>query len=105
MNRIYRLFGLQKRYQNLKRILPKKEIPQNASAKKVPPKKKKKVLRSIADALSIMKRIQFTYSENNGKVLPGYLPGVGFGGTLQPTPEFTFGSQADVRYEAAAAYI
>ena len=101
MNRIYRLFGLQKREQKLKKILPKKETPQNASAAKTPPKKKKKVLRSIADALSIMKRIQFTYSENNGKVLPGYLPGVGFGGTLQPTPEFTFGSQADVRYEAA----
>ena len=59
------------------------------------------MLRSIADVLSVMKRIQFTYTENNGKVLPGYLPSLGFGGTLQPTPGFTFGSQADVRYEAA----
>ena len=33
--------------------------------------------------------------------MPGYLPKVGLVGTLQPTAAFTFGSQADVRYEAA----
>jgi cell surface protein SprA len=101
MSRIYQLFGLQNREQKLRRILPNsnnKGVPEEV--KKLP-KKKKKTLKSIADVLSTLKRVQFTYTENNGKVLPGYLPTLGFGGTLQPTPGFTIGSQADVRYEAA----
>ena len=55
----------------------------------------------MVDVLSILRRLQFSYTENNGKVLPGYLPKVGLLGTLQPSPGFTFGSQADIRYEAA----
>ena len=41
------------------------------------------------------------YSENNGTVLPGYTQSVGFIGTARPTLGFVFGSQSDVRYEAA----
>ena len=55
----------------------------------------------FVDLLSSIKRAQFNYSENNGKVIPGYLPNVAFMGTLDPTFGFTFGSQADVRYEVA----
>jgi cell surface protein SprA len=55
----------------------------------------------LVDLLSSIKRVQFNYSENNGKVIPGYLPNVGFIGTLDPSFGFTFGSQADVRYEIA----
>jgi cell surface protein SprA len=55
----------------------------------------------FVDLLSSIKRVQFNYSENNGKVIPGYLPKVGFMGTLDPSFGFTFGSQADVRYEVA----
>jgi cell surface protein SprA len=95
------LFGIQNREQKLRKILPSKNTLTTAEETKKVPKKKKRMLRSIVDVLSVMKRIQFTYTENNGKVLPGYLPSLGFGGTLQPTPGFTFGSQADVRYEAA----
>jgi cell surface protein SprA len=58
-------------------------------------------LNGVVDVLSILRRLQFSYTENNGKVLPGYLPKVGLLGTLQPSPGFTFGSQADIRYEAA----
>ncbi|MFQ3349855.1 MAG: cell surface protein SprA, partial [Candidatus Arcticimaribacter sp.] len=101
MSKIYRLFGIQNREQKLRKILPSKNTLTTAEETKKVPKKKKRMLRSIVDVLSVMKRIQFTYTENNGKVLPGYLPSLGFGGTLQPTPGFTFGSQADVRYEAA----
>jgi cell surface protein SprA len=103
MDRIYRIFGIQKNQKSIRQILSKKETDPNAPEGKKKPKKKKnkKVLRSVADVLSIMKRVQFTYSENNGKVLPGYLPTLGFGGTLQPTAAFTFGSQADIRYEVA----
>ena len=61
----------------------------------------KKVTTSIIDILSLIKRIQINYSENNGKVLPGYLQGVGFAGTMDPSLGFTMGSQADVRYESA----
>ena len=34
-------------------------------------------------------------------MLPGYLPGLGFFGSSKPSLGFVFGSQADVRYEAA----
>ena len=55
----------------------------------------------LVNLLSSIKRVQFNYSENNGKVIPGYLPKVGFMGTLDPSFGFTFGSQADIRYEVA----
>ena len=61
----------------------------------------RKSLIKIVDALATLKRIQFNYNENNGTVLPGYLPSVGFAGGMQPTLGFTIGSQADIRYEAA----
>jgi cell surface protein SprA len=41
------------------------------------------------------------YTLNSGTVLPGYTPGIGFFGTSKPTLGFVFGSQDDVRYEAA----
>jgi cell surface protein SprA len=55
----------------------------------------------VVDLLSFIKRVQFNYSENNGKVIPGYIPNIGFLGTMDPSFGFTFGSQADVRYEVA----
>ncbi|MES2545073.1 MAG: cell surface protein SprA [Bacteroidota bacterium] len=51
--------------------------------------------------LTSVKTIQVNYSENRGTALPGFLPGVGFFGSSKPTLGFTFGSQDDVRYEAA----
>jgi len=48
-----------------------------------------------------IKTIQANFSQNEGTVLPGYLPGLGFFGSSKPTLGFVFGSQADVRYEAA----
>lgn len=56
---------------------------------------------AFIDVLTMVKRINLTYSENNGKVLPGYTKSVGFIGTAKPTIGFVFGSQADVRFEAA----
>ncbi len=50
-----------------------------------------------------VKNIQVNYTENRGTVLPGYLPGLGFFGSSKPTLGFVFGSQDDVRYEAAKA--
>ena len=56
---------------------------------------------AFIDVLTMVKRVNVTYSQNNGKVLPGYTRSVGFIGTAKPTIGFVFGSQADVRYEAA----
>lgn len=48
-----------------------------------------------------VKKIQFNYQETNGIYLPGYLPSIGFIGTLKPTAGFTFGSQSEIRDLAA----
>ena len=55
----------------------------------------------LIGVLTSVKNIQINYTENRGTVLPGYLPGLGFFGSSKPTLGFIFGSQADVRYEAA----
>ena len=51
--------------------------------------------------LTSLKNVQMNYTYNSGTVLPGYTPGIGFLGTSKPTLGFIFGSQDDVRYEAA----
>ncbi|WP_264565579.1 cell surface protein SprA [Flavobacterium sp. N3904] len=58
-------------------------------------------LESVYGVLTSLKSVNLTYTENNGTVLPGYLPSVGFFGSSKPTLGFVFGSQSDVRYEAA----
>jgi cell surface protein SprA len=56
----------------------------------------------LVGVLTSVKNIQINYDENNGTVLPGYLPSIGFLGTTKPSMGFVWGSQdADVRYEAA----
>ena len=75
--------------------------PEQKKEKKPKNNPLKKGITYFVDILSSIKRVQFNYSENNGKVIPGYLPNVGFIGTLDPSFGFTFGSQADVRYEIA----
>jgi len=51
--------------------------------------------------LTSVKNVQMNYTENSGTVLPGYIPSVGFFGSSKPSLGFVFGSQDDVRYEAA----
>ncbi|WNH08944.1 cell surface protein SprA [Thalassobellus suaedae] len=71
------------------------------SAPKVKNKGGAKLFNAGVDILTTIKRVQFSYSENNGTFLPGYLQSPGFVGTLKPTVGFTFGSQSDIRYLAA----
>ncbi|MGS2765075.1 T9SS outer membrane translocon Sov/SprA [Sinomicrobium sp. M5D2P9] len=52
------------------------------------------------DLLTMVKRIDVSYTDNRGKVLPGYTESIGFIGTLRPSWGFVFGSQSDIRYEA-----
>src|SRR5690606_14492474 len=51
--------------------------------------------------VTAIQRLQLTDRQTEGIYLPGYTPDIGFLGTLKPTPGFTFGSQRDVREEAA----
>jgi cell surface protein SprA len=65
------------------------------------PKKTSKGFNTLVDVLTMVKRVNVNYSENRGTVLPGYTQSIGFIGTTRPTLGFVFGSQADVRFEAA----
>ena len=58
-------------------------------------------LNGLVGVLTSVKNLQVNYTYNKGTVLPGYTPGLGFFGTSKPTLGFIFGSQDDVRYEAA----
>ncbi|AFL80389.1 protein involved in gliding motility SprA [Aequorivita sublithincola DSM 14238] len=60
-----------------------------------------KAMNTLIGFATMLKKIQFNYQENNGIYLPGYLPSIGFIGTLKPTTGFVFGSQAEVRELAA----
>jgi cell surface protein SprA len=56
----------------------------------------------LIGVITSVKTIQIKYTENNGTVLPGFLPGIGFFGSTKPSMGFVWGSQDDdVRYEAA----
>lgn len=55
----------------------------------------------LKGVLTSIKNIQINYTRNEGTMLPGYLPSLGFFGTAKPSLGFVFGSQDDIRYEAA----
>jgi len=60
-----------------------------------------KAVNTLIGIVTALDRVQVNYSDTKGIFLPGYTNDVGFGGTLKPTAGFTFGSQNDVRREAA----
>ncbi len=60
-----------------------------------------KALNTLIGLVTMIKKVQFNYQENNGIFLPGYIPSVGFAGTLKPTSGFVFGSQGEIRELAA----
>jgi cell surface protein SprA len=60
-----------------------------------------KVAAFFKGLLTSLKTFQIDYTENKGTVLPGYLPSVGFFGSAKPSLGFAFGSQDDIRFEAA----
>ncbi len=65
------------------------------------PKKTSAAWNTAVDIITMIKRLNLNYNENNGQVLPGYTQSIGFIGTARPTIGFVFGSQSDVRFEAA----
>ncbi|TRX42382.1 T9SS outer membrane translocon Sov/SprA [Flavobacterium restrictum] len=58
-------------------------------------------LDGLKGILTSVKNVQMNFTRNSGTVLPGYTPSVGFLGSSRPSLGFIFGSQDDVRYEAA----
>ncbi|EDM44265.1 gliding motility-related protein [unidentified eubacterium SCB49] len=60
-----------------------------------------KATNTLIGLATMIKKVQLNYTQNEGTYLPGYTPTIGFAGTLKPTTGFTFGSQLDVREEAA----
>mgnify|MGYP001160023688 FL=1 len=83
-------FSMSKFYKNLGLVKKKK-----------PKSLQDKILNSVIGLATGLTRFKVNYSENNGKVLPGYTQTLGFLGTARPSLAFVFGSQSDVRYEAA----
>jgi len=67
-----------------------------------------KVLQGLVDVVTSVKKIKIAYAENNGTILPGYKPEIGFlgrdnySGGLAPSLGFVFGSQKDIRSLAIA---
>ena len=105
MDAFYRYIGLIKKAKKTTKTAPNtppKPGQKIASAPAQPAAKEGNVfVEGIRGVLTSLKNAQINYSENKGTVLPGYLPGIGFFGTARPTLGFVFGSQDDVRYEAA----
>ena len=71
------------------------------SVKAQPAKTSSVFLDGLKGVLTSVKNIQINYTQNEGTVLPGFLPGLGFFGSTKPSLGFVFGAQEDVRYEAA----
>ncbi|MEM1002986.1 MAG: cell surface protein SprA, partial [Bacteroidota bacterium] len=100
-DQLYRSIGLVKKTNNPRgasrnaRVQPQQTQNNNSSSVG------KKSVNTLIDIVTMVKRAQFTYQENNGTFLPGYLPTPGWLGTMKPTFGYTFGSQRDIRQLAA----
>ena len=103
MQRLYDQLGLKNRGKATNQIAAPRGRPgdPNEEGAAKPPTKTSKLANIGIDILTMVKRLNINYLENNGSVLPGYTQSVGFIGTTKPTLGFVFGSQADVRFEAA----
>ncbi len=103
METFYKYVGLVKKPKSTKKAPAAPPKPgQKVTAQPQPAAAEENIfLLRLKGVLTSVKNIQVNYTETQGTALPGYLPGVGFFGTSKPTLGFTFGSQDDVRYEAA----
>jgi len=90
---------------NMKKMMPKKAA--NDTIEEIKPKVNyvKIVSKTVLGILTGFKDVSFSYSENNGTLLPGFTPKPdAFGNRLNdmaPGLGFVFGSQKDIRYTAA----
>ncbi|MFV5694629.1 cell surface protein SprA [Flavobacterium sp. LB3P122] len=104
MDALYKYLGLSKNT-NKAAAKPKVTVPKpgekvvNTNTQQIA--KSNEFLDGLMGILTSVKNIQMNYTENSGTILPGYTPSVGFLGSSRPSLGFIFGSQDDVRYEAA----
>ena len=103
METFYKYIGLAKKPKTTpaKPVAKPKPGEKIAAVKPTPATSSNLFLDGLKGVLTSVKNLQINFTRNEGTVLPGYLPGIGFLGTSKPTLAFTFGSQDDVRYEAA----
>ncbi|MFV5688707.1 cell surface protein SprA [Flavobacterium sp. ZT3R25] len=104
MDALYKYLGLTKNT-NKAVTKPKATVPKpgekivNINTQQIA--KNNEFVDGLMGILTSVKNIQMNYTENSGTILPGYTPSVGFLGSSRPSLGFIFGSQDDVRYEAA----
>ncbi|MCL6267306.1 cell surface protein SprA [Flagellimonas myxillae] len=106
MQRLYDFLGLKKRdgkvtAAEVRQRRDKAGNPASGDTDEKPPKKTGKGFNTLVDFLTMVKRVNVNYGRNSGTVLPGYTQSIGFIGTTRPTLGFVFGSQSDIRFEAA----
>lgn len=103
MQGLYDYLGLVKRdgTEPARRQPPQRIPVEGEEEKEKKPKKTSKAFNTMVDLLTMVKRATVNYTESRGTVLPGYTRSVGFIGTTKPSLGFVFGSQADVRFDAA----
>ena len=103
MKSFYDMLGLKKRKGKgaSKATSQRKDKAGNTKKESKENKKTSKLFNTFVDFATMLKRVNINYKENSGKVLPGYTQSVGFIGTARPSLGFVFGSQSDVRFEAA----
>jgi len=103
MDKFYNLIGLKKRKGGGRDAAPVRRESAEKPAEGAEKVKKRSsgLFNTAVDILTMVKRINVNYNETSGKVLPGYTQSVGFVGSLRPSVGFVFGSQADVRFDAA----
>ncbi len=101
MEKLYTYLGVSSRRAKGSRPTTVRGAPPSRTANQTTTTKKNGFSKSLLDVLTMVKRVNINYTENNGKVLPGYTQSIGFIGTLKPSFGFVFGSQSDIRYEAA----
>ena len=104
MDLFYKYIGLTKKPKAPRRPAtqaPPKPGEKITSQAKPQEKESNVYLDALVGVLTSVKNIQINYTQNEGTVLPGFTPGVGFLGTTKPSLGFVLGSQSDIRYEAA----
>jgi len=111
MEAFYKYLGLvpssakPKKASSAKKPEPGQKVERNKvltdKEKKEEEKQGSAALDAAINLITMVKNINVTYQESNGTVLPGYLEGLGFFGSTRPSLGYVFGSQEDIRYEAA----
>ncbi|WP_449406417.1 T9SS outer membrane translocon Sov/SprA [Pareuzebyella sediminis] len=104
MQKFYDMIGLKKRdgKSNVNAAPVRKDKAGNPiRGEQKPQNKTSGLFNTAVDILTMVKRLNINYNQTSGKALPGYTQSIGFIGSLRPSFGFVFGSQADVRFEAA----